>query len=117
MVAGNADNHSTLLPQFGVEHAYIFEWDGSNQTAYLDGLQGKVIPYSGTDATAIRIGASSQNQSNQWNGTIRDLKIYDTDQTTLLHHWKFDEGFGTTANDSVGGAHLDLTGIGTWEEL
>jgi hypothetical protein len=37
----------------------------------------------------------------------------DTTNAALVAHWKFDEGSGATANDSVGGNHATLNGA-TW---
>lgn len=71
----------------------------------------------------VMIGKFGSSSSFYWNGLIDDVKIYNyartpkqiledmnarsgaTKSTLPIAHWKFDEGFGTTARDSIGTNH------------
>lgn len=50
-------------------------------------------------------------------GYIRDVRWYDTDQSTLIHHWPIDEGTGTVINDVVGASDGAVVGTANWEVI
>jgi hypothetical protein len=54
---------------------------GNNFTVYKDGVGGAAYAYDGTMGTG-NLGIGSLNTgSNQWNGTVREVKIFDSELT------------------------------------
>ena len=94
--------------------------DGSNIDVYLDG----VYQESDGSGNGLQVGTDfviHPNSSGDWQ--IEDFRVYDYDvqqpdaallaaggdpATPPIHHWKFNEGSGTTVADSAGSADLTL---------
>jgi len=54
---------------------------GDNLTLYLDGVGGTAIAYDGTMGTG-NLGIGNDNSGGiQWNGTVREVKIFDSELT------------------------------------
>jgi hypothetical protein len=80
----NAGNHDLRLELFegGGVHGLKLSWQGPNQSK-------SIIP-----ASAFTLSSSQLPQTDN-----------------LIHRWDFEEGSGSIANDSVGGADFTLTGM------
>jgi hypothetical protein len=97
--------------------------------AYIDGVQTGTTQsianaFAGTIAT-VYLGKIGSAAGQSFNGTIDDVRIYNYARTQAqimedysagagrkqpIGHWKFDEGYGTTANNSgIGGTTLNGT--------
>ena len=109
-------------------HYVTGSYDGTNLRIYIDGVLRNTCAASG-DITAsalhYKIGsratASSASSDNLFQGTLDEVKIYNYARTSAqiiedmnaghpapgspvssaVAHWKLDEGYGTTANDST----------------
>lgn len=70
---------------------------------------------TGTGPINFRLG--SNGFANNWmiQCAMRNVKVFGAG-STLLHHWKFDEGSGFTSSDQVGGQDMLLLdpGFGGW---
>ena len=92
-------------------------YDGQNCYLYIDGVEAKRSPMAGTilaDNYALWIGNNSLYTWRDFPGLIDELRIYNralapTEIGALygyvpgpVAHWKFDEGSGSVAYDSVG---------------
>ena len=101
------------------EWAYVAAtWDGTTMHIYINGKDegSTVINYTGTltpNEHPLIIGSRDNGYNDYFNGTIDEVKIYNTtlsgaeireeyERGTLPAYWKFDEGTGTTAYDSSG---------------
>ncbi len=112
-------------PNDGKWHHLSFVFDGSNSTAelYVDGVQfGSSQSYSSKNIGGnIALGTYHSGGSSTYKGQIDEVKIYDYARTPAeihedmngspLAYWKFDEGYGTTVNDSMGNYNKTQTGL------
>ena len=99
----------------------VWTWDGTNHYLYLDGVLLQTVSSSATppsNTTGARIGSWNHSTGREFDGNIRDVRIYDygfsADQAaslysgsynvTPLHWWKLDDALSgtsvTTAVDS-----------------
>jgi uncharacterized protein (TIGR03790 family) len=81
LTTGNHDLRLELFEGGGV-HGLKLSWQGPNQSK-------SIIP-----ASAFTLSSSQMPQND-----------------SLIHHWDFEEGSGSIANDSIGGADFTLTGM------
>ena len=103
---------------------------GSGNKIYINGVN-KTVATSATENLAsnsldVIIGSNSPSSTGFFDGTIDDVRIYNYARTQAqiledyaggagrkkqpIAHWKFDEGYGTTANNSgIGGSTLNGT--------
>lgn len=107
-------------------HHVVYIFNGTIDSLYIDGVKqsGNTIA-SVTSTAGLNIGSSALDGSSSWNGLIDDVKIYNYARTqkqivedmmggrpaitettsspgVTMGYWKFDEGFGTVAQDSSG---------------
>lgn len=126
--AASEYDNGYAFPADNAWHYVTGTFDGSTIKIYLDGVQ--VTSYSGAaltaDTTKLSIGSHNDNNtcSTQFIiGQIDDVKIYNYARTqqqivedmnaghpppgspvgSPVGHWKFDEGYSTTANNSGNG--------------
>jgi len=116
--------------------ACAFDDSGNTVKVYVDGVElGSTAQTNSPDTNAneLWLGRSSVNNSDTINGKLDDVRIYNYARTSsqiiedmnaghpapgspvgsALGHWKFDEGYGDTANDSGTGANNgNLAGSG-----
>ena len=79
------------------------------------------ISKNGTPTTALGVGTLGVpslfvigGTSLSFHGYIGDIRIFNT-AGTLIHHWDFSEGAGTTITDLIGGETMQLVGTpGIW---
>jgi hypothetical protein len=130
LYAGNAslclglgDSHAVrtgienLVPQTWYHIALT--WDGASYAVYVNGIKKAAGPYTGltalnTFADVGNTGNTSSRNREAFNGLIDDVRIYDRALTAdevgtladtsrgLVGSWQFDNGSGTTAEDSSG---------------
>jgi hypothetical protein len=101
-------------------------WDGATAKIYVNGQldnspgTAKASPI-GTDTRPIYIGGGAS--ADYFDGMIRDVRLYNrpfssaelATMASLLGHWKFAEGSGTSAADSSGRANTaTLSGGAAW---
>lgn len=120
----------------GAWHTYVIvATDTTTRAFYIDGTS--ITPVAGTVAYGgvydrVNVGASfvSNAIANEFTGDIRDFRMWSrslsgseaTDfhneatvsSTNLQIWWKFDEGTGTTANDSSGNGRDGTIDGATW---
>jgi hypothetical protein len=110
----------------------VLSYDGAYMRVYIDGIEDTAgdFPYALTGniniaPAATLIGVDKQNFNNFFNGSIDDVRIYNYARTQAqimedysagagrkqpIGHWKFNEGYSTTANNSgIGGSALNGT--------
>lgn len=110
-------------------HHFVITYDGSTAAAYLDGVSIASTPVVGapsvvSNANNLGFGQHVANANEWYLGLMDDVRIYNTGltsaQVTALFYgvnpsstpvawWKFDEGSGTTANDSSGSSTGTIT--------
>ncbi|QQG44288.1 MAG: DUF2341 domain-containing protein [Candidatus Roizmanbacteria bacterium] len=108
-------------------------YDGSNQRLYIDGVLKGTNTSVASDSVTTFYLANRAGNSLYWNGTLDDVKIYNYARTSkqivedmnaghpavgspvgsALAHWKFDEGYGSTANNSGNGGNTLNGTLGT----
>jgi hypothetical protein len=118
-------------------HYYTLTWDGTNLSCYIDGILGSSSTPGGSintsDTGPLNIGRDD-GLSRYLNGKIDEVRIYNYARTqgqiiqdmngghplggspvaSQIGYYKFDEGYGTTANNSGnGGPALNGTLNGT----
>ncbi len=106
-------------------HYITVKYDGVNKYIYVDGIQVASeattgTPTSTTDPFQIGFDTTSGGGNNYFNGRIDDVKIYNYARTqkqiiadmnaghpsvgspvgSPVGYWKFDEGYGSTVNNS-----------------
>jgi len=121
--------------------AAVLQDDGSATAGeiklYVDGKEENTtyaeVAVNTANSVDLRIGSSDLivASDNDFEGFIGDVRLYDralnateitelyngTDITTnLVNHWNLDEGYGTIANDSVGGYDGVINGDLVWTE-
>ena len=108
-------------PTDGTEVDIAIEWNagaGASNSADFNGETQPRTKGSDTATGFLVIGRRTTGPTPFWLGTIRDVKVYDSDVGgTLLHHWPIDDGVGDGGEitDIVGGEHGTLTlGTGSW---
>ena len=110
-------------------HHIVYSYNGSNWRGYKDGTEVFSLSKSftlgvGTGDLVIG-GANPAYPATRVNGSIDDVRIYNYARTQAqimedysggagrkqsIGHWKFDEGYGTTANNSgISGSTLNGT--------
>ena len=100
-------------------HHLIWTWDGTTHYAYVDGVEVMATTDSATPSsstTGARIGSWNHSTGREFDGSIRDVRIYDyglsADQAsslysgsynvTPLHWWKLDDSIqGTPTTTAV----------------
>jgi len=110
-------------------------WDGTTARIYLNGVEVDSDPFSGpiTYATAhVQIG-KNKNMDRYWDGLIDEVRIYNYARTpkqivedmnaghpavgspvgSAVAHYKFDEGYNTTVNNSGNGGSGYNLSLGT----
>jgi len=111
---------------------------GSSTDLYIDGKlensgTGHIDPIFSDDS--LEIGTNTDYSSYSYNGLIDDIRIYNYARTQKqiledmggsipgsigmpkpISHWKFDEGSGTTASDSIGNNDGTITGASWTQE-
>lgn len=110
-------------------HHFVITYDGSTAAAYLDGVSIASTPVVGAPSVAsnannLGFGQHVANANEWYLGLLDDVRIYNTGLTsaqvtaffygvnpssTPVAWWKFDEGSGTTANDSIGSSTGTIT--------
>lgn len=108
-------------------------------TLYIDGVSVGTPDTSLTNSTLansdpLYIGINADGTSNDWVGKIDDIRIYDYARTmgqitedmnadhpapgspigSAIAHWRFDEGYGTTANDDSANANNLTLNTASW---
>ncbi len=105
----------TIVPNTWYHVAGVF--DGTNVSIYVNGVKGgysSVVSGTGFLSSTSNF-IVSQSGSNVLNGTADDVKLYNYARTQgqiledmnggvlkPVSYWKFDEGQGTTASNSIG---------------
>ena len=106
----NVGFDSTLIN--GVNYTLKIERSGTTLRAYVNGIlqsNTRTIPAISTYGFD-EIGSRTNGVSNLFNGSISDVKVYDSDLTTVLHHWK---GYGVNNEnwtDQVGTNNATVNG-------
>ncbi|MFW0837854.1 MAG: DUF2341 domain-containing protein [Candidatus Komeilibacteria bacterium] len=103
-------------------------WDDAGVSLYVNGIEKNRVSTTGGSCTGTSLTLAAQNSGRQMNGYIDDVRIYDYPRTQEqilwdmygdesphpIAYWNFDEGYGSTVNDSGPlGADGTITG-GTW---
>lgn len=104
-------------------HHFVITYNGANCVAYMDGSQiatDSVVgaPSVATSSANLGFGQHVQNGNEWFLGLMDDVRIYnralsatevsdfyyciEPSTTGLVSWWKFDEGSGTSAADSIG---------------
>jgi hypothetical protein len=118
---------SSVVPTINVWHHYVGTYDGSTMKLYEDVIEIATKSVSGsiTDTNKdVQIGAEDDAGTIRRviDGQIDEVRIYNralsAAEIRMLYnrggpvgHWKFDEGTGTTAFDSVGSNDGTLTSM------
>jgi hypothetical protein len=108
------------LPTIHSWHHYAVTFNGSNSTCYLyiDGRYIGSATYQNPSGSSLYIGRISNSTTNNWNGNIREFKIWgrvltpieisdsvnnlNVSSTNLSYYYKLTEGSGTTLIDYSG---------------
>ena len=124
------EQYSTTTLQADTWYHLAATWDGTTSKLYVNGtLEASESPTGTLTATTedIHIG-SRPNGTDPASGVIDDVRLWNTPRdatqvladknsatvsadSTLVGHWTFNEGTGTTAADSSGNGH-DATLVG-----
>ncbi len=117
--------HFTFIRDMPEKRIYVYQ-DGvqiGNQTFDFDIIGGNTAP--------VLIGTNTLSFQRTFNGSLDDVRLFDRiisekeiEELSLARnrelgdevaHWKFNEGSGTNAEDSVNGNNGTLTNNPTWE--
>ncbi|CAG0942890.1 partial Endo-1,4-beta-xylanase A, partial [Candidatus Brocadiaceae bacterium] len=111
-------------------HHFVYVVDDANniQKVYVDGVEKgstaytQSVSYAGLGSNTF-VGSHGNGSGNyDFNGIIDDVRVYNTalsaqevldlynQSSGLVSHWKFDEGSGTDATDSVDGNNGIING-------
>ncbi|MBI1247583.1 hypothetical protein GC197_07010 [bacterium] len=115
-IDGNASSggFETSVPVDNIGQWYhivaIFNATNDTYKVYIDGQLDKSgsASLSGQSSNYLSLGTRT-GASEHFDGTIDDFRVYNYELTEkeiaeiygLVGHWKFDEGYGSTANDST----------------
>lgn len=113
--------YTTLTVTAGKEYLAIYTQVGADATITLHNITDKT---SANETQTLAGGAAFQNDvmsigstegggAANFNGVIANVK-FGSAGSQLDNWWKFDEGSGGTAADSVGSATLTISGTGAW---
>jgi len=118
----------TTVPQKGIWYHVVHVYDGSNIFIYLNGIQDGIAAQTGSmySSSTDNFYIGKDGDGNNVNALMDDVRLYNAaltatqvsnlyygiepPTTNLVSRWNFDEGSGTTANDSVGSNNGTITG-------
>ncbi len=120
--------YSNTVINDGQWHHVVAVYNGSNISLFVNGILDNSGSYSsGIYNTPAEAEVASMGGGVEWyfDGEIDDLKVYNYARTPAqihedmngspINYWSFDEGYGTTANDSMGNNDGTITGL-SWED-
>ncbi len=134
----NTDSYTpiSMISANSIWHHVGVVRNGTSCRVYIDGVDRTSVANShstsGVNGLDLVIGSRSDAAVEFWYGAIDEVKLYDYVRTpaqitedmnaghpapgspvgSALGHWKFDENYGDTANDSGTGGHYgDLAGM------